>query len=76
MPNPSGPDHDDKSTDSVESDADTAVEHAAGANDVTESYRAAEPATEVIAPSERQQQPPAPALQHGERRYTAPGFDA
>jgi hypothetical protein len=76
MPNPSGPDHDDKSTDSVESDADTAVEHAAGANDVTESYRAAEPATEVIAPSERQQQPPAPTLQHGERRYTAPGFDA
>jgi hypothetical protein len=77
MPNPSGPDHDDKSTDSVESDADTTVEHAAGSgDDVTENYRAADPATEVIAPSEREQQPPAPALQRGERRYTAPGFDA
>jgi len=92
MPNPSGPDHDHKSnaagfdsaavdrgaaTDPVESDADTAVELPAGVDDdVTESYRAAEPATEVIASSEREQQPPAPALQRGERRYTAPGFDA
>jgi hypothetical protein len=77
MPNPSGPDHDDTSTDSVESDDATAVEHAAGADeDVTESYRAADPATEVIASSECEQQPPASALQRGDRRYTAPGFDA
>jgi len=76
MPNPSGPDHDDKSTDSVEPEADTAAAHSVGDDQVTESYRTAEPATEVIAPSERQQQPPASALQHGERRYTAPGFDA
>ncbi len=76
MPNPSGPDHDNTSTDSVESDDATAIEHAAGADEVTESYRAAEPATEVITPSERQPQRPASALQRGDRRYTAPGFDA
>ena len=84
MPNPSGPDRDHKSnaggfdsaavdrgaaTAPVESDSDTAVELPAGVDDdVTESYRAAEPATEVIASSEREQQPPAPALQRGERR--------
>ncbi|HEY6857436.1 MAG TPA: hypothetical protein VI194_14635 [Mycobacterium sp.] len=92
MPNPSGPDRDHKSnaagfnpdavdrgaaTDPVESDADTGAEPASGADeDVTESYRAADPATEVIAPSEREQQPPIPQPQRGERRFTAPGFDA
>jgi hypothetical protein len=92
MPNPSGPDHEHKSnaagsnpdaldrggaTDPVEPDPDTAVEHAAGADEpVTESYRAAEPATEVIGTSEGEQQPSAPQQQRGERRFTAPGFDA
>ena len=66
----------------VESDADTAVEATLGADEaVTENHRAApgaaEPATEVIAPSQREQKQ-APRFEHlrGERRYTAPGFDA
>jgi hypothetical protein len=81
MPNPSGPDPDavDRAaaTDSVESNAETSGEPAVGADDeVTENYRAADPATEVIPPSAPDQQPPEPSLQRGERRYTAPGFDA
>jgi hypothetical protein len=85
MPHPSGPDRDHTSDavdrggafDPVESDADTAVEPMTGADEQpTENYRTADPATEVIAPGEGEQQPPSPALQRGERRYTAPGFDA
>jgi hypothetical protein len=81
MPNPSGPDPDavDRAaaTDSVGSEAETAVEPSVGADeDATENYQAADPATEVISPSAPEQQPSGPALQRGERRYTAPGFDA
>ncbi len=81
MPNPSGPDPDaverDAASDSVESDAETAVEPSVEADEeVTESYQAADPATEVISPSAPEQQSAGPALQRGGRRYTAPGFDA
>ncbi|MGA8329244.1 MAG: hypothetical protein WB777_08125 [Mycobacterium sp.] len=81
MPNPSGPDPDaaDRAaaSDSVESSAETAAEPSVGTSEeVTESYRAAEPATEVISPSAGEQQPSAPPLPRNERRYTAPGFDA
>lgn len=82
MPNPSGSDPDatdhDATEDAARSEADTAVEPTAGADEkTTESPRTADPATEVIDPAGlEQQQPPAPQLQPGERRYTAPGFDA
>ena len=81
MPNPSGPDPGDvdrdTAKDAVGSEADTAVEPAAGADEkTTETYRAAEPATEVIGTAGQEQQPPMPQLQPGERRFTAPGFDA
>jgi hypothetical protein len=81
MPNPSGPDPDavDRAaaTDSVASEAETAVEPTVDADeDATENYQAADPATEVISPSTPEQQPPTPSLRPGERRYTAPGFDA
>ena len=85
MPNPSGSDRDNTSDsvdrgaagDPVESEADTAVEPAVGADQKpTEGYRAADPATEVIGPAGQEQQPPPPHLQPGERRFTAPGFDA
>src|ERR1700726_1348230 len=85
MPHPSGPDR-DKTLDSgdrgaagdpVESEADTAVEPGAGADEkTTEGYRASDPATGVIGPAGQEQQPPVPHLQPGERRFTAPGFDA
>jgi hypothetical protein len=85
MPNPSGSDHDNTSDaadrgaegDSVESEADTAVEPAAGADEeTTETRRGSDPATEVIGPPGQQQQSPIPQRQPGERRFTAPGFDA
>ncbi len=85
MPNPSGPDRDDTSDsddrgaagDPVESEVDTAVEPTAGANETTtEGYRASDPATEVIGTAGQEQQSPVPQLQPGERRFTAPGFDA
>jgi hypothetical protein len=81
MPNPSGPDPDavDRAaaTDSVASEAETAVEPTVDADeDATENYQVADPATEVISPSTPEQQPPIPSLRPGERRYTAPGFDA
>jgi hypothetical protein len=90
MPNPSGPDRDDTSnapgfdpdavdrgdaTDSAESDAET-TEHAASPDDSpTESYRT-DPATEVMAKSEDEQPSVKPRSPRGERRFTAPGFDA
>jgi hypothetical protein len=89
MPNPSGPDRDHKSnapgfdpdavdrgaaTDPVESDADAAEQAAGDHDDPTESYRT-EAATEVMAKTKRGQAA-APQSPLGERRYTAPGFDA
>jgi hypothetical protein len=85
MPNPSGSNRDHTSDavergaadDQVEFEADTAVEPAAGADQETvASPRAADPATEVIGPPGQEQQPPLPPAQSGERRFTAPGFDA
>jgi hypothetical protein len=84
MPNPSDPDHDataqDPANDPAESAADTAVEQTVGSEEVTESHQAAsdgaEPATEVIAPAQGEQQAPKFRRPRGERRYTAPGFDA
>ncbi len=90
MPNPSGPDRDHKSnapgfdpdaddrgaaSDPAESDADT-TEHVAGPDDdPTESYRT-DPPTEVMAASEDEPPSPKPRSPRGERRFTAPGFDA
>jgi hypothetical protein len=85
MPNPSGSDRDNTSDsadpgtagDPVQPEAETAVEPAAGADEkTTESPHAADPATEVIDAAGLEQQPPVPQLQPGERRFTAPGFDA
>jgi hypothetical protein len=84
MPNPSGSDRDNASDsgdrgaagDPVESQADTAVEPATVADEkTTEGYRAADPATEVIGTADQEHQP-GPSVQRGERRFTAPGFDA
>src|SRR6202000_2083789 len=82
---PSGPDRDNTSDAGdrgaagapVESEADTAANPTPGADEKTpEGSRAADPATEVIGPAGQEQQPPMPQLQPGERRFTAPGFDA
>jgi hypothetical protein len=90
MPNPSGPDRDHKSnapgfdpdavdrgaaTDPAESDPDDTEQAAGPDDDAIESYRA-EPATEVMAKAEREQEAPKPRGVRGERRFTAPGFDA
>jgi hypothetical protein len=90
MPNPPGPDRDHKSnapgfdpdaddrgaaTDPAESDADTTEHVAAPDNDLTESYRT-DPPTEVMAASEDEPRAPKPRSPRGERRFTAPGFDA
>jgi hypothetical protein len=85
MPNPSGSDRDNTSDDAdpgaagdaVESEADTTVEPVAGADEpTTETPREADPATEVIGPTGPEKQSPIPQHQPGERRFTAPGFDA
>jgi hypothetical protein len=85
MPKPSGSDRDNTSDsadpgaagDAGRSEADTAVEPAAGADEkTTRGPHPADPATEVIDPAGLEQQPPIPQLQPGERRFTAPGFDA
>jgi hypothetical protein len=90
MPNPSGPDRDHESNapgldpdavdrgaadDPAESDADAAEQVAGPDDDPTESYRT-EPATEVMAKTPREQEAPKPRIPRGERRFTAPGFDA
>jgi hypothetical protein len=90
MPNPSGPDRDDKSNapgfdpddvdrgaanDPAESDAETTEKVATPDDSPTESYRT-EPATEVMATSEHDQPAVKPRTARGERRFTAPGFDA
>jgi hypothetical protein len=90
MPNPSGPDRDHESNapgfdpdavdrgaadDPAESDADAAEQVAGPDDDPTESYRT-EPATEVMAKTPPEQEAPKPRIPRGERRFTAPGFDA
>jgi hypothetical protein len=95
MPNPSGPDRDDKSkaagfdsntfdrgktTDPVKSDSGKADTPAVSPDDaVTESYPLAaadaDPATEVMAKAQREREQ-TPRRPRGERRFTAPGFDA
>lgn len=86
MPNPSGPDRDDKphaaGFDPDAEAADPAAGQADPDDEVTEAYRTApsdaEPATEVIAKAQREgeRDAPKPQYQRGERRFTAPGFDA
>jgi hypothetical protein len=89
MPTPSGPDREHTSnaagshpdaSDPVESDANDA-EHAINPDEeVTEGYQAApataEPATEVMAKAQREPEASGPRRRPGERRFTAPGFDA
>jgi hypothetical protein len=89
MPNPSGPDRDHTSnapgfdpdvdrgdaTDPAESDAETTEHVAAPDDNPTEGYQT-DPATEAMATSEHQAQAPKPRTPRGERRFTAPGFDA
>jgi hypothetical protein len=70
MPNPPGSDRDntpDAATGPAESEADTSVEPTTGVD---------EQATEVIGTSPGEPQPPGPSVERGERRFTAPGFDA
>jgi hypothetical protein len=91
MPNPSGPDRNDKSnatgsdrdaaTDPTESDTSTLDQQAAHPDEeVTESYQVAptdaEPTTEVMAKAQREQEQQRSRRPRGERRFTAPGFDA
>jgi hypothetical protein len=91
MPNPSGSDRNDKSnatgfdrcaaTDPMESNADAIEKQAACPDEeVTESYQIAptdaEPATEVMAKAQREHEQQKPRRARGERRFTAPGFDA
>jgi hypothetical protein len=91
MPNPSGPDRDHTpnaagfdpdaddrgaATNPVESDADAVAEPPTGPDEkVAENYRA-DPATEMMTKAEREQEAPKPRRPRGERRFTAPGFDA
>ena len=90
MPNPPGPDRDHESnalgfdpdaadrgaaTDPAESDPDATEQVAGPGDDAIEGYRA-EPATEVMAKAQREQEAPKPPDPRGERRFTAPGFDA
>jgi hypothetical protein len=70
-----------KATDPVKSDTGNADTPAASPDDeVTESYQLAaadaEPATEVMAKAQREQEQQKPRRPRGERRFTAPGFDA
>ncbi|HEY9305934.1 MAG TPA: hypothetical protein VIO95_16725 [Mycobacterium sp.] len=90
MPNPPGPDRDHKSntpgfdsdavdrsdaTDPAESDSDATEQVATPDDDAIEGYQA-DPATEVMAKAQREQETPKPHSGRGERRFTAPGFDA
>jgi hypothetical protein len=68
-------------TEPVESGADAVHKQAGRPDDeVTESYPVtsadAEPVTEVMARAKREQDPQKPRSPRGERRFTAPGFDA
>jgi hypothetical protein len=90
MPNPPGPDRDHKSnepgfdqddvdrsdaTDPAESDLDATEQVATPDDEAIESYQA-DPATEVMAKAQGEQEAPKPHSARGERRFTAPGFDA
>ncbi|MGA8544162.1 MAG: hypothetical protein WB785_02740 [Mycobacterium sp.] len=87
MPNPPGPDRDEKSNapgfdpdavdrdDPAESDPDDTEQVAGPDDDAVENYQA-DPATEVMAKAEREQKAPKQHGARGERRFTAPGFDA
>jgi hypothetical protein len=83
MPNPSEPDRDldldavdrGAEADPAESDPDATEKAAAPDGDAIESYQA-EPATEVMAKAQREQEAPKQRGTRGERRFTAPGFDA
>ncbi len=88
MPNPSGPDRDDDKSnapgfdpdavdrgDPAESDPDDTEQVAGPDDDAVENYRA-DPATEVMAKAEREQEAAKQRGARGERRFTAPGFDA
>ncbi len=82
--NPAGfdPDAADRGTtsDPAESDADAAEQAAGPDEDITESHHTApttaEPATEVMARAQRESEASQPQRPRGERRFTAPGFDA
>ncbi|MCV7257671.1 Rv0361 family membrane protein [Mycobacterium shimoidei] len=82
MPNPPGPDRDDRTAARFgPDDADSAQANAGPGEEDTEPYRRApsdaEPATEVIAEApDREQDSSGPQRQQRERRFTAPGFDA
>ncbi|MGH3634414.1 hypothetical protein [Mycobacterium sp.] len=89
MPHPPGPDHDDKANvagfdpDATNEAADSdPAQTADPAEEATEAYQVtppdAEPATEVMAKAHREKERDAakPRPQRGERRFTAPGFDA
>ena len=81
MPTPSGsdPDTNDHGTagKTAEPDVDTTAEPAAADDEMTtESPHAADPATEVIDPAGLAQPSATSQPASGERRYTAPGFDA
>ncbi|OBI43678.1 hypothetical protein A5707_04620 [Mycobacterium kyorinense] len=91
MPTSPGPDRDSRSNkagfdpdagrDSAGPGADPAGGHAGSDDEATEAYRRApsdaEPATEVIAKGhDTEHEDAQPQLQRGERRFTAPGFDA
>ena len=90
MPNPSGPDRDHKSNapgfdpdavdrddakDPAESDLDATEQVATPDDDAVESYQV-DPATEVMAKAQTEQEAPKQRGARGERRFTAPGFDA
>lgn len=90
MPNPSGPDRDDRPKTAGRdpdgahdaTDADTAQAADPTDDAATEAYRTApsdaEPATEVMskAGQENERDDTKPKPQRGKRRFTAPGFDA
>lgn len=87
MPNPAGPDRDDKSNmTGFDPDAGAADSGRAQtghpSEETTEAHQAApsdaEPATEVMAKARQQNEQDAgkASPQRGERRFTAPGFDA
>jgi hypothetical protein len=67
-------------TDPVDSHLRDAEQAAGPDEEVTESQhtapRTAEPATEVMAKAQREQEASQPQRPRGERRFTAPGFDA
>src|ERR1700761_4707536 len=76
------PDAADRGTtsDPAESDANAAEQAAGPDEEVTESHHTApttaEPATEVMARAQREPEASQPRRPRGERRFTAPGFDA